>query len=692
MNISPEFLKLAKQYCKKNGMENASQKDLEGIAMWLATTDENVVDEVLDDKDDEDRAREAKGIQVESIDNVAINEAGELKTISKKKKGGMEFTIKASAPVTVVTSVHLEQQEEKKQQPIVLEERPKKSKALQRLNFETQKFKSGELELERKENPRDISVDSTRSYQYYQSFLKKAAEKQKKEKLLNSLMDDEYYTLSNHVNIEDLENVDYDIIEKQIEEFRKEQRRYSNRKSRFFADEERVYGKHEDMYELRIAADGKIISSRKVHEYARDLPEDFKFKTYSELKKEKAMMRLAGVKGINKNAVDNIKQEFLETKEELTKKMRQQESSLMAELNRKKTEYAKGLKTKFQKNTLTLPIKKTRKSVSKKYIAPTSNMEIRGIENLFNPKYQAYAVIEKKTESGKKIRIPTYDKIVRIKKMKIKIPKGMFFYGLVDTYYPSVMAATFFQMLVSNTPLDEDYDYVYEYEVPKRKRVKYFDTEIYTDYKTGKTTKSRIVRPIEELEDKYLNSAETRTVKKHIHHKADKEAVRDSWVLHFMGVDFYSSDSAIKNCFEKKSDFESINKLAAYIYSKVKDIKNTNTAFTYENTNPRWEMLEYGYYKNEESKIRIGTPYGYKHGVKGHHSIQAPYGFVRLTEAWWENMKESHRRFDFLANFVKRNSLDVSKIKQNTVEKLRKYDQMLNTNELDWGNFVQAGI
>ena len=58
-------------------MENASQKDLEGIAMWLATTDENVVDEVLDDKDDEDRAREAKGIQVESIDNVAINEAGE---------------------------------------------------------------------------------------------------------------------------------------------------------------------------------------------------------------------------------------------------------------------------------------------------------------------------------------------------------------------------------------------------------------------------------------------------------------------------------------------------------------------------------------------------------------------------------------------------------------------------------------
>ena len=163
-------------------------------------------------------------------------------------------------------------------------------------------------------------------------------------------MDDEYYTLSNHVNIEDLENVDYDIIEKQIEEFRKEQRRYSNRKSRFFADEERVYGKHEDMYELRIAADGKIISSRKVHEYARNLPEDFKFKTYSELKKEKAMMRLAGVKGINKNAVDNIKQEFLETKEELTKKMRQQESSLMAELNRKKTEYAKGLKTKFQKN------------------------------------------------------------------------------------------------------------------------------------------------------------------------------------------------------------------------------------------------------------------------------------------------------------------------------------------------------
>ena len=114
--------------------------------------------------------------------------------------------------------------------------------------------------------------------------------------------------------------------------------------------------------------------------------------------------------------------------------------------------------------------------------------------------------------------------------------------------------------------------------------------------------------------------------------------------------------------------------------------------FTYENTNPRWEMLEYGYYKNEESKIRIGTPYGYKHGVKGHHSIQAPYGFVRLTEAWWENMKESHRRFDFLANFVKRNSLDVSKIKQNTVEKLRKYDQTLNTNELDWGNFVQAGI
>ena len=101
-------------------------------------------------------------------------------------------------------------------------------------------------------------------------------------------------------------------------------------------------------------------------------------------------------------------------------------------------------------------------------------------------------------------------------------------------------------------------------------------------------------------------------------------------------------------------------------------------------------MLEYGYYL-KDSKARTGTPYGYSHGVKNNFSIQAPHGFIRLVEAKWTQMVENNTNRDFLANFIRRNKLDVSHIRKKTLEKLKEIDPSIGAEGLDFSN-LETGV
>lgn len=698
MKVSPEFIKAAKKYMKSMGMNTSNEGEVESIAMWLATTDEGVIDSLLDEEDEEDKARKKYGISTISVDNVSVDASGQMKTIAKKSKGRCSLSIKATDAPVVTTGVVVEAKEkENKQETIVLEKKPKTSPALQKMAKRAKQNRTSEQKSTNttlKETAVNFDDrDGTAKWKEMFEYARKQSDRAKVQKKIESLADDDYYNLSKNVPEEDWAYIDDAEWEKDWAEYEREQKALQKRITRYRKREATLFGGG-DVDTITMANGETRIKSSSAYS-AKDFNVN-KIRTKQQMK-QSAFLRYLWKRTIsgaanNRNVVDTAQQELQKTRQQLEGLLKQKEAQLKSQLKQKETEFARTMGVKFHAVTGNLQVKKIRKPVSRKNVSAASRMEIRGIENLFNPQMQTYAIIEQVTPSGKKIKIPTYDKIVRAKKTSVKIPKGMFFAGVVDEYYPSVIAAVFFQMLVSNTPLDEDYTYVYEYETPVRKRRKMYTTEPYEDIISGKTTNVRIIKDIEELKEEYVDTMQTRKVKKIIHHKADKEAVRDSWVLHFKGMDFYSSDPNIKDCFVKKSDYDSIDRLAQYIYEKVKDSNNGNNAFSYENTNPRWEMLEYGYYKNEESKIRIGTPYGYKHGVKGHYSIQAPYGYVRLTEAWWENMKASHRRFDFLENFVKKNSLDVSRIQKKTLEKLKQFDSSINTSNLDWSNFVMAGV
>lgn len=189
---------------------------------------------------------------------------------------------------------------------------------------------------------------------------------------------------------------------------------------------------------------------------------------------------------------------------------------------------------------------------------------------------------------------------------------------LADIYRACYEAARFFQILVSGTPMDENYG------------TKFGDEE---DAKT-------------------------------ITHEPDSDIVRADWILHFRGEDFkaFESDNDAVfsgNMFFKKENFyiqddeQATKEIATEIFYQTTPLKeeiienikagraidNDTNKYTVENINTRWKMLEYGGYVDKEGKpLTTSKKAGerYLHGLTKGYTYQAPRGFLAYAYAFRE--------------------------------------------------------
>lgn len=271
-------------------------------------------------------------------------------------------------------------------------------------------------------------------------------------------------------------------------------------------------------------------------------------------------------------------------------------------------------------------------------------------------------------ETGKKDfirRPPDLSGLRNVKKEDYKISRNYFKAGCTLEFYPCLVAATYFQILVALTPIDEEYTYTKSEFHSNEKEL------IRNIRQMGrKINKKNMVQKYNELKQTYGNERnnykglttqlQTWETKREIHHKIDNDIVRADWVLKFRGKEFKAFKSSRsgsyiefeEDWFASYADQDSIYKIASVIYDNVKDLDDFSKDFDCINLNPRKDMLEYGGYNEptiEEHGLltrRIGTRYGFEHGVthKG-YVYQAPAGFERITEDYYIKCLQSNRGF-----------------------------------------------
>lgn len=301
----------------------------------------------------------------------------------------------------------------------------------------------------------------------------------------------------------------------------------------------------------------------------------------------------------------------------------------------------------------------------------------------------------------------------------------------------AMAVAKYFQILVSNTPMDEEYVYnAAEYEdrispsaraqwkeLSKEKR-RIFSKIWYLDNYTPKIRNalnaneqavleigqamsranqtielenriSDINKEIEELKKQKEEFFEKR-------HKPDNDYVRGDWVLTFRGVRFKAfqtsrSTSAdvyfSKEDFEVVDDFNSITKIANIIQEKTKD-GVVGGGFKVSNDNPRAAMLEYGGYDTGDSGPNIGSKYA--HGVKNSHTWQAPKGFYRLTNAMWNDIAKDTKTGRYQSYIRKWINADLSNFSVADVDsaEVKKFlkKKTVRTDEIDLSKLTKGRV
>lgn len=224
---------------------------------------------------------------------------------------------------------------------------------------------------------------------------------------------------------------------------------------------------------------------------------------------------------------------------------------------------------------------------------------------------------------------------------------------LKKSYFGCLLAATYFQVLVSNTPVDEDYDYKYKKRRYKiNRKVKYRD-------ENGK------VGNADKIANEMVSGGKIVEKEYNAKHKADNFILQADWILQFRGKNFkaYESerednsldvkvDKILSNdLFLKKNDYSAIEKIAEMLFNetvfidKTKKILNYDNDFNTININPRYNLVENGGYfiLDENGGITpANSPakYGsrFPHGTKQGYTYQAPRGMKRLTDAVFQNM------------------------------------------------------
>lgn len=265
------------------------------------------------------------------------------------------------------------------------------------------------------------------------------------------------------------------------------------------------------------------------------------------------------------------------------------------------------------------------------------------------------------------------------------------------------LAATFFYTLVANTPMDEPYIKRYKKKVKRKvlesKEVReayLFDTE---DIHKVSSSKERAREDMTKAIDDDLpkiyreKTYEVNVVEKH---KPDDDYIRGDWMLYYRGVwvKAFETRETKRKCehcfteelFKDKGDAAAIEIIAKKLLELTKGSKSP-LVFYVENNNPKFSLLEYGGYKSEDSSFSIGSKYGYKHGVTGGYSYQAPRGFLRLVENTYNAILASvDNKITKLVNSNFKN-LDVSTDDEDVLMNLllQSEDSVVNENRLITG-------
>lgn len=180
-------------------------------------------------------------------------------------------------------------------------------------------------------------------------------------------------------------------------------------------------------------------------------------------------------------------------------------------------------------------------------------------------------------------------------------------------------AAKLFYQIISNTPVDEDYEYTRQ---PKKsKEIK--DKKAFKFMK-GEDGLMKVV-PVD------VAKPATKAF-----HKADDKVTRNNWVLKITttrGVSEFRSSSLGLN-FDQPSD-TGWTAVADQIRAVTGRYKPTDVEIT--NNDPYIDVLEYGRYNSTSKEKHQGAKY--QHGTVGGYSVQAPRGIMRVAASQLNNLQ-----------------------------------------------------
>lgn len=273
----------------------------------------------------------------------------------------------------------------------------------------------------------------------------------------------------------------------------------------------------------------------------------------------------------------------------------------------------------------------------------------------------------------------------RTKLNAVRLPAKYLKSEIIKAQYGAVVAATFFQLLVSNTPIDEKYDFVEKEVKVSSRRVKMTER-----IKNDEGVYVTVTRNIKDVVNEIAEKSKVYNIKRV--HIPDSDRVRDDWLFHYKGKTFRSGDFP-PSLFVKKGDKASVNIIASVFQQETEDSPDTNINFTYENINKRYSLIEYGGYYKDKTGPNTGAKYGslYEHGIINGRTWQAPYGVKRAVEALWNHLTSTGLHAGYVCDFINfnRNQLDVSKIKSNLMKKITGFNSV--TGEMK-ASFTQVGF
>lgn len=174
------------------------------------------------------------------------------------------------------------------------------------------------------------------------------------------------------------------------------------------------------------------------------------------------------------------------------------------------------------------------------------------------------------------------------------------------------------------------------------------------------------------LDEKYINGIDDKG--KLIFHIPDKDRCRFDWYIECGPAKVTAEEMILKNptLFNEYNNSTSIDFIVNFFKNKFGELDFTQC--TIGNDNPHFAILEYGGYDHDTAK-RQGIPEnpwetGEEHGVKNKHSVQAPVGMLRVTQMELESMKKSSAKSALSKRYRgQRTSKQISDVKLNRLIK-----------------------